>query len=69
MPRYVDPGQHDDAGMTAVHMAAEYGHRDTWSCCRGLLSMRRLDFAVILGTANDDDDSDDDNDGNDDDGH
>ena len=31
--------------------------------------MRRLDFAVILGTANDDDDSDDDNDGNDDDGH
>ena len=35
----------------------------------GIVGDAEIDFAEILGTANDDDDSDDDNDGNDDDGH
>jgi len=55
-PRYVDPGQLNGDGETAARVAAQYGHPGIVELLQGLGVDADVDFAEILGAANDGDD-------------
>ena len=55
-PRYVDPRQLNGDGETAARVAAQQGHPGIVELLQGLGVDADVDFAEILGAANDGDD-------------